>query len=93
MAQNPRDPGPRKTNAVHHISYAHSISPLFLRTEPAGDVALGLGRALLDLLVELVDLLQRRGLGIMCVSFSLDLCLVQLGLGLGNLWADLLACI
>lgn len=94
VGPKPKRPGPRKTNAVLHISYAHTAclsSSLFLRTEPAGNVALSLGCALLHLLVKLVDLLQRSSLGIACVCLSLDLCLMQLGLGFGNLWLGLSA--
>lgn len=48
-------------------------------TEPAGDAALGLRSLLLDRLVELVDLLERGGLRVLCVGLGV----LRVGLGVG----------
>ena len=64
----------------------HSLSPTMaihklLAPKPRRKVALALGSALLDLAVELVDLLERVGLGGLCVGLGV-------ALGLGNVSVD-----
>jgi len=48
--------------------------------------ALGLGRALLDLLVELVDALESLGFGVLCVGLDVGLGAASLLVGLGDLF-------
>lgn len=50
--------------------------------EPAGEAGLGLGGLGLDLAVELVHLLERAGLDVLCVGLGVGLGLGDLGLAL-----------
>merc|ERR1719359_94327 len=53
--------------------------------------ALGLGRALLDLLVELVDALESLGFGVLCVGLDVGLGAASLLVGLGDSSVNLCA--
>lgn len=50
-------------------------------SKPAGDAALGLGGLPLDRAVEVVDLLERLGLGLLCLRFGFTLGFGELALG------------
>jgi hypothetical protein len=58
---------------------------LLAATEPARDAALGLGSALLDLAVELVDGLESLSLGVLCVGLGVALGAASLLVDLGPL--------
>lgn len=67
------------------------MSDLFA-AEPAGDAGLGLGGLGLDLAVELVHLLHRAGLDVLCVRLGVGAGLGKLRLRLSELWSASIQC-